>query len=182
MLDGKAIRSQKLRYILLNKPAGTVTTLKDPEGRKTVKDLVDIPQRVVPVGRLDYNTTGALLLTNDGELANKLMHPRYGVEKTYEAEVEGTVTSEILNKLSIGIKLEDGKTAPARARKLSDNKVELIIHEGRNHQVRRMLEAVNLPVKRLHRSSYGPIVLNDLEPGQWRELQPAEIKTLIGSG
>ncbi|MEX1995202.1 MAG: pseudouridine synthase [Candidatus Saccharimonadales bacterium] len=182
LLDGKAIKLQKFRHILLNKPTGTVTTLKDPEGRRTVKDLVDIPERVVPIGRLDYNTTGVLLLTNDGEMANKLMHPRYGVEKVYEAEVEGTITSEILNKLSIGVRLEDGVTAPAKARQLTESRVELIVHEGRNHQVRRMLESVGLPVKKLHRSRYGPILLGGLKPGQWRNLEAVEIKNLTDNG
>jgi len=177
-LNGRRVSSQKLRYILLYKPEGYITTLKDPENRVKVTDLVKIDERVVPVGRLDFNTTGALLLTNDGELTNKLMHPSFEVDKVYEAEVEGAVTDEILNKLSIGLKLKDGRTAPAKARKLSDNKIELTIHEGRSHQVKRMLEAVGLPVKKLHRPKYGPLSLEGLKLGQWRDLSEPELKLL----
>jgi 23S rRNA pseudouridine2605 synthase len=177
-VNGRRVSTQNLRYILLYKPAGYVTTLKDPENRVKVTDLVKIDERVVPVGRLDFNTTGALLLTNDGELTNKLMHPSFEVDKVYEAEVDGTITDEILNKLSIGVDLEDGKTAPAKAVKLADNKIELTIHEGRNRQVRRMLEAVGLPVKKLHRSKYGPLNLDGLKPGRWRELTEKELQSL----
>jgi 23S rRNA pseudouridine2605 synthase len=177
-VNGRRVSTQNLRYILLYKPAGYVTTLKDPENRVKVTDLVKIDERVVPVGRLDFNTTGALLLTNDGELTNKLMHPSFEVDKVYEAEVDGTITDEILNKLSIGVDLEDGKTAPAKATKLAGNKIELTIHEGRNRQVRRMLEAVGLPVKKLHRSKYGPLDLDGLKPGRWRELTEKELQSL----
>lgn len=177
-LDGKKVEIQQLRYILLYKPAGYVTTLKDEKSRRKVIDLVKIDERVVPVGRLDYDTTGVLLLTNDGELAHKLMHPSFEINKIYEAGVEGTITAEILNKLSNGVELEDGKTAPAKARKLSDNRIELIIHEGRNHQVKRMLAAVGLPVAKLHRSGYGPLTLAGLKPGQWRNLTDQEVKQL----
>lgn len=177
-VNGRRVSSQRLRYILLYKPAGYITTLKDPENRVKVTDLIKIDERVVPVGRLDFNTTGALLLTNDGELANKLMHPSREVDKVYEAEVEGTITDEILNRLSIGVKLEDGKTAPAKAKKLADNTVELTIHEGRQHQVKRMLAAVGLDVKKLHRSKYGPLGLDGLKPGRWRELSANELKLL----
>lgn len=177
-VNGRRVSAQKMRYILLYKPAGYITTLKDPENRVKVTDLVKIDERVVPVGRLDFNTTGALLLTNDGELTNKLMHPGFEVDKVYEATVEGEITEEILNKLSIGVELEDGGTAPAKTRKLSDNKIELTIHEGRNHQVKRMLAAVGLPVKKLHRSKYGPLTLDGLKPGQWRDLAESEIKLL----
>ena len=177
-IDGKKISSQKLRYILLYKPDRTITTLSDPEDRPKVTDLIDINERVVPVGRLDFDTTGVLLLTNDGELAHKLMHPSFEIDKVYEAKVQGTITPEILNKLSIGINLEDGRTAPAKARKLADNKIELTIHEGRNHQVKRMLEAVGLPVKRLNRPKYGPLTTEGLKPGQWRELTAREVEML----
>ena len=177
-VNGRRVSSQRLRYILLYKPAGYITTLKDPENRVKVTDLIKIDERVVPVGRLDFNTTGALLLTNDGELANKLMHPSREVDKVYEAEVEGTISEEILNRLSIGVKLEDGKTAPAKAKKLADNTVELTIHEGRQHQVKRMLAAVGLDVKKLHRSKYGPLGLDGLKPGRWRELSANELKLL----
>jgi 23S rRNA pseudouridine2605 synthase len=178
-VNGRRISAQKKRYILLYKPAGYITTLKDPENRVKVTDLVKIDERVVPVGRLDFNTTGALLLTNDGDLANRLMHPSFKVDKVYEATVEGDVTDEILNKLSIGVMLEDGKSAPAKVRKLDDNKIEVIIHEGRNHQVRRMLAAVGLPVKKLHRSKYGSLTVDGLKPGQWRDLAEPEVKRLI---
>jgi len=177
-VNGRRVGSQKLRYILLNKPAGYITTLKDPENRVKITDLVKIDERVVPVGRLDFNTTGALLLTNDGELANKLMHPSFEIDKVYEAEVEGNITEEILNMLSNGVNLEDGKTAPAKVQKLADNKIELTIHEGRNHQVKRMLAAVGLSVKKLHRSKYGSLTVEGLKPGQWRDLTPAEISSL----
>lgn len=177
-VNGRRISTQNLRYILLYKPAGYITTLKDPENRVKVTDLVKINERVVPAGRLDFNTTGALLLTNDGELANRLMHPSFKVNKVYEAEVDGTITDEILNMLSIGVDLEDGKTAPAKARKLADDKIELIIHEGRNHQVKRMLAATGLRVKKLHRSRYGPLELRGLKPGQWRDLSQEELKLL----
>jgi 23S rRNA pseudouridine2605 synthase len=180
-LDGKLVQSQQLRYILLNKPVGTVTTLDDPQGRKKVTDLVDITERVVPVGRLDYNTTGVLLLTNDGELAHKLMHPSFKIDKVYEAQVAGNITQEILNKLSNGMELEDGATAPAKVRKLADNKIELVIHEGRKHQVKRTLTAVGLDTLKLHRSRYAGLTVGDLKPGQWRDLSPAEIQFLKSS-
>lgn len=177
-LDGKPISVQPLRYILLNKPRNTVTTLSDPEGRPTVVEVIDIKERIVPVGRLDTNTTGALLLTNDGELAHKLMHPSFDVDKIYEATVDGKVTDEKILQIKRGIKLEDGLSAPAKARKLADDKVELTIHEGRKHQVKRMLSAIDLPVKKLHRTQYGPLVLGGLKAGQWRELSDQELKQL----
>lgn len=177
-VDGKPVRSQNLRYILMNKPAHVVTTLKDEEGRPTVIDLLKVHDRVVPAGRLDVNTTGALLLTNDGELANKLMHPSFKVDKVYEAEVQGDITSKMLDLLSNPIQLDDGPTAPAKARKLADNKIELTIHEGRKHQVKRMLAAVGLSVKELHRSKYGPLDLASLKPGQWQELTKDEVAQL----
>src|SRR5216683_3345437 len=130
-VDGQQVTPQLLRYVLLHKPAGTVTTARDPQGRPTVVELVDeIPERVVPVGRLDADTTGALLLTNDGALAHRLAHPRYGVEKTYVAEVDGEPTNEVLKQLRAGIELDDGPTAPAKARLLGRNRIELTIHEG----------------------------------------------------
>ncbi len=177
-VNGRRVSSQSLRYILLYKPEGYITTLKDPENRVKVTDLVKIDERVVPVGRLDFNTTGALLLTNDGELTNMLTHPSFEVDKVYEAQVEGTITPKILDLLSIGVKLEDGKTAPARAVKLSDNKIELTIHEGRNHQVKRMMTAVGLEVKKLHRSKYGPLTLDGLKPARWRDLTDEEVNNL----
>jgi 23S rRNA pseudouridine2605 synthase len=177
-VNGRRISAQKARYILLYKPSGYITTLKDPENRVKVTDLVKIDERVVPVGRLDFNTTGALLMTNDGQLANQLMHPRHNIAKVYTAEVEGIIEDEILSRLAEGIELEDGKTAPAKARKLDDNKIEITIHEGRKHQVKRMLAAVGLPVKKLHRSSYAGLELKGLKPGQWRELSEKEIELI----
>lgn len=177
-VDGQQVKLRKSRYILLYKPASYVSTLKDPHGRPKLTDLVKIPERVVPVGRLDFDTTGLILLTNDGKLAHKLMHPSFKVDKVYQATVKGIVTAEILDLLSNSIPLEDGPTAPGRARKLADNKVELTIHEGRKHQVKRMLAAVGLPVESLHRSKYGPLSLGDLKPGQWRDLSEDEVQKL----
>jgi 23S rRNA pseudouridine2605 synthase len=134
--------------------------------------------RVVPVGRLDADTTGALLLTNDGRLAHRLAHPRFGVEKTYVAEVEGDPDEDALRRLREGIELEDGRTAPARARRLGRGRVELVLHEGRKRQVKRMLAAVGLPVARLHRSAYAGLTLEGLEPGACRELEPFEVDRL----
>ena len=177
-VDGKTVIAQRLAYVLLHKPAGTVTTARDPQGRSTVIELVDLPERVVPVGRLDADTTGALLLTNDGPLAHRLAHPRYGVEKVYEVEVEGRPGKSALRALAAGVELDDGRTAPARARLLGTLTIELTLHEGRRHQVKRMCEAVGLPVRRLHRSRYAGLTLEGLEPGRWRELEPSEVKRL----
>jgi pseudouridine synthase len=177
-LDGEPLAKQRLAYVLLHKPRGVVTTARDPQGRRTVVDLVGHAARVVPVGRLDVDTTGALLLTNDGPLAHRLAHPRYGVEKVYVAEVEGEPSDETLRRLAEGVELEDGPTAPARVRRLGRGRVELTLHEGRNRQVRRMLEAVGHPVTRLHRSVYAGLTLDGLAPGRWRELEPAEVEQL----
>jgi len=177
-VDGQDVMRQRLTYVLLHKPRGVVTTVSDPQRRPTVVSLVDVPERVVPVGRLDVNTTGALLLTNDGELAHRLAHPRYGVEKTYVAEVKGTPPDETLRALETGVELDDGPTAPARARLLGPSRVELTIHEGRTHQVKRMLEAVGHPVRRLHRSAYAGLSADDLAPGAWRELSAPELARL----
>jgi 23S rRNA pseudouridine2605 synthase len=177
-LDGESLAKQRLAYVLLHKPAGVVTTASDPQGRPTVVGLVEHPSRVVPVGRLDADTTGALLLTNDGELAHRLAHPRYEVDKVYVAELNGTLTEVQLRELAEGVELDDGRTAPARVRRLGDRTVEIVIHEGRNRQVRRMIEAVGRRVVRLHRSVYGPLTLEGLEPGAWRELEPFEVERL----
>lgn len=177
-VDGEEVRPQRLAYVLLHKPAGVVTTASDPQGRQTVVDLVDPDVRVVPVGRLDVETTGALLLTNDGDLAHRLAHPKYEVEKVYDAEVEGEPSDEALLRLVEGIELEDGHTAPARVRRLGPSRVELAIHEGRNRQVKRMLEAVGHPVNRLHRSRYAGLTVDGLEPGEWRELSGDEVAAL----
>jgi 23S rRNA pseudouridine2605 synthase len=179
-VDGERVTAQALTYVLLHKPAGTVATARDPQGRPTVVDLVDLPERVVPVGRLDADTTGALLLTNDGPLAHRLAHPSYGVEKVYEVEVEGRPGAEELRALAQGVELDDGVTAPAHARRLAASRIELVLHEGRNRQVKRMLEAVGYPVRRLHRSAYAGLTLEGLEPGEWRELEPSEVTRLKG--
>ena len=177
-VDGQPVERQRLRYVLLHKPPGVLTTASDPHGRPTVVELVPGEPRVVPVGRLDADTTGALLLTNDGPLAHRLAHPRYGVEKTYVAEIEGDAEEEALERLRDGIELDDGSTAPARARRLGCGRVELVLHEGRKHQVKRMLAAVGLPVTALHRSVYAGLTLEGLEPGRWRELEPLEVEQL----
>jgi len=177
-VDGRPAELQPRAYVLLHKPAGVVTTARDPRGRRTVVDLVDHASRVVPVGRLDLDTTGALLLTNDGELAHMLAHPRYEVEKVYEAEVEGDPSDEALQDLRRGVELDDGLTAPAQARRLGPGRVELVLHEGRKHQVKRMLAAVGYPVTSLHRSRYAGLTLEGLEPGAWRELEPSEVTRL----
>lgn len=177
-VDGELVALQKLTYLLLHKPAGVVTTARDPQGRPTVVELVPAEPRVVPVGRLDADTTGALILTNDGQLAHRLAHPRYGVEKTYVAEVEGEPTDATVRALADGIELDDGRTAPARVRRLAPSEIELVIHEGRNRQVRRMLESVGHPVTRLHRSAYAGLTLEGLDRGAWRALEPAEVELL----
>ena len=178
LLDERPLAKQKLAYVLLHKPGGTVTTARDPQGRPTVVELVQHQARVVPVGRLDTNTTGAILLTNDGELAHRLAHPRYEIDKVYEAQVEGEPSDETLRLLEQGVELEDGTTAPAQARRVGPRHVELTIHEGRTHQVKRMLAAVGHPVTRLHRSRYAGLTVAGLDPGRWRELTPAEVEDL----
>jgi 23S rRNA pseudouridine2605 synthase len=177
-VDGGEVARQRLAYVLLHKPAGVVTTARDPQGRPTVVGLVPHEPRVVPVGRLDVDTTGVLLLTNDGQLAHRLAHPRYGVEKTYVAEVERDPDEDALRRLREGIELEDGWTAPAGARRLGPGRVELVLHEGRMHQVKRMLSAVGYPVTRLHRSAYAGLTLEGLEPARWRELDADEVDQL----
>jgi pseudouridine synthase len=177
-VDGRAVAAQQLAYVLLHKPAGVVTTARDPQRRPTVVQLVDHEARVVPVGRLDADTTGALLLTNDGELAYRLSHPRYGVDKVYEAELDGDLSPEALRRLREGIELDDGLTAPAQARRLGRARVELVLHEGRKHQVKRMLEAVGHRVVRLHRPRYAGLDLSRLAPGEWRELTRDEVRGL----
>jgi pseudouridine synthase len=181
-VDGEPVAEQALAYVLLNKPAGVVTTASDPQGRPTVVSLVEHASQVVPVGRLDLETTGALLLTNDGPLAHRLAHPRYGVEKVYEVETWKQPTDGILRKLADGVQLEDGRTAPARVRRLSGARFELVLHEGRNRQVRRMVEAVGHRVRHLHRSVYAGLELGGLRAGEWRELTAPEVEQLRRSG
>jgi 23S rRNA pseudouridine2605 synthase len=177
-VDGLRVSPQPLAYVLLHKPPGVVTTARDTHGRPTVVDLVQHDARVVPVGRLDADTTGALLLTNDGPLAHRLAHPRYGVPKVYEVEVEGVPGQHALEELRGGVELEDGRTSPAEVRALGAGRIELTLHEGRKHQVKRMCESVGHPVRRLHRSWYAGLGVEGLEPGEWRELTADEVREL----
>lgn len=185
-VDGKRVQlPEKHTYILLHKPAGVVTTRRDAHAARTVIDLLQgVSAPVFPVGRLDADTTGALLLTDDGELAYRLMHPRYGVPKTYLAEVRGEVGEEALRRLREGVQLEDGMTAPAqvqRVRYTDERKTTLLrltIHEGRKRQVKRMCQAVGHPVVRLHRERFGPLVLRNLPAGAWRHLTEEEVTAL----
>lgn len=167
-----------LVHYLLNKPVGVVTTASDPQGRPTVVDLVPGEPRVYPVGRLDVETEGLLLLTNDGDLAHRLAHPSHGVEKEYLAEVAGTVGGGALHRLRDGVELEDGITAPAKVSQPEPGVLRITIHEGRNRQVRRMCEAVGHPVTRLVRVRIGPLRDAQLRPGDWRALELDEIKAL----
>jgi 23S rRNA pseudouridine2605 synthase len=181
-VDGRRVERQPLRYVLLNKPAGVLTTADDPQGRPTVVDLAPRETRVVPVGRLDVDTTGALLLTNDGELANRLAHPSFGVAKVYDVEIDGSPSPDALEALRRGVVLEDGRTAPAEARIVRRGtrvtRIELTLHEGRKHQVKRMCEAVGHSVRHLHRRRYAGLRLVGLEPGQWRDLTDDEVAGL----
>ncbi len=183
-VDGRLLQdAPRLRYILLNKPTGYICSAADEKGRRTVLDLLDgVEERVFPVGRLDYDTSGLLLLTNDGELTNRLLHPSHQVEKTYLALVEKEPDRQGLEHLRRGVLLEDGLTAPAEVRcrrsRGGEIWVELTIHEGRNRQVRRMLAAVGCPVLRLKRIRLAGLELAGLQPGRWRELTPEETARL----
>jgi pseudouridine synthase len=174
---------EQLIYILLYKPAGFLSTVHDPQKRRTVMDLIHgVRQRVYPVGRLDYDTSGLILLTNDGELANDLIHPSREVEKTYRALVKGIPTGKCLGELAKGIMLEDGKTAPAqvKVKKIINGNalVDITIHEGRNRQVRRMFQRVGNPVIRLKRIAFGPLKIGRMKPGEWRYLTDREVEIL----
>jgi 23S rRNA pseudouridine2605 synthase len=178
-VDGVAIGVRPdLVHLLLHKPAGVVTTAKDPQGRRTVVDLVPDEPRVYPVGRLDADTEGLLVLTNNGELTHRLTHPSFGVEKEYLAEVEGDPSPSAVRALRTGIDLEDGPTAPAKVSRPAPGMLRITIHEGRNRQVRRMCEAVGHPVVRLVRTRIGPIRDTRLKPGEWRPLTTAEVRAL----
>jgi len=185
-VDGRKVAApaSAREYILLHKPAGFVTTLQDPYGRPTVRELLkDIAIRVYPVGRLDMDTSGLLLMTNDGGLANRLTHPSYGVEKEYLARIRGLPPLSVLSGLERGVELEDGLTAPAKVRLIKGGKqnsvLALTIREGRNRQVRRMLEVVGHPVTRLKRVRYGPLTLAGLSEGEWRHLEIGEVAELF---
>ncbi|MBR4153498.1 MAG: rRNA pseudouridine synthase [Selenomonadaceae bacterium] len=183
-VDGKplTICAEKI-YILINKPRGYVSTAKDERGRKTVLELLGenfSDKRVYPVGRLDLNSEGLLILTNDGDLTNYLIHPRFEIKKTYRAKISGSITEEKLDKLRAGIELDDGLTAPAEVYLLGENLVEITIHEGRNRQVRRMLAAVGCDVKRLRRIKFANLTLEGVEVGKYRELTADEVAQLKG--
>ncbi|WP_283598312.1 pseudouridine synthase [Ligilactobacillus saerimneri] len=186
LVDGQLIEREQKVYILFYKPRGVISAAKDDKGRKVVTDFFkDIyQQRLYPVGRLDYDTSGLLLMTNDGDLANKLMHPRYKVNKTYVAKVAGIPTNDELEKLRHGIIIDGRKTAPAKSKVLSTDMkkqtaiVSLTIHEGRNHQVKKMLQAIGHPVKKLKRETYGFLTLKGLTSGEYRELKHDEIELL----
>jgi 23S rRNA pseudouridine2605 synthase len=182
-LDGRAVSVAGERVVYaLNKPAGVVSTARDPQGRPTVVTLVPQTERLYPVGRLDIDTTGLILLTNQGELAHRLTHPRFEVEKTYRVVVGGPALEErALRALREGVELEDGRTSPARVRRVSADTVEITIHEGRKRQVKRMCEAVGHPVKRLERIRFGPLELGDLPRGRWRKLSEAEVRELMAA-
>ncbi len=170
-----------LVYYLLNKPAGVVTTASDPGRRRTVLDLVPATPRVFSVGRLDYDTEGLLVLTNDGELAHRLAHPSHGVAKEYLVEVEGTPGPGALRRLREGVELDDGWTASAVVRQVAPGALRIVVHEGRNRQVRRMLEAVGHPARRLVRTRIGPVSDTALAPGRWRPLSGEEVGALYAA-
>ncbi|MBI5115809.1 rRNA pseudouridine synthase [Candidatus Poribacteria bacterium] len=183
-LDGKRVQIEKKFYVLLNKPRGYLSSVGDARGRRTVSELVaDIPARLYPVGRLDMDTDGVLLMTNDGELCHRLTHPRFEVEKTYHAEVEGTPSREAMEDLQRGVVIDGVRTSPARARILRSSEdrslLEITVHEGRKRQVKRMCETVGHPVARLTRVRFGDIGLGSLEPGQHRLLSDAEVAGLL---
>lgn len=185
-VDGERVNIGRAHeYVLLNKPSSVVTTTKDPEGRRTVMDLVKTRRRVFPVGRLDADTVGLLLLTSNGELANRLIHPRYEVPRTYVAEVKGEPTTREIGSLVAGIRLEDGVAIAKRARILERAKgktqVEVVMGEGRKHEVRRMFEAIGYPIKSLVRTRFGALSLGDLRAGKSRPLTPVEVGRLLKS-
>ncbi|MDW5598056.1 pseudouridine synthase [Conexibacter stalactiti] len=178
--DGERVRGEEQRVVYaLHKPPGVVSTAADTHGRRTVIELVPQGRRLYPVGRLDAESTGLILLTNDGELANRLTHPRFEVPKTYRATVKGpSITERTLRQLREGVRLEDGVTAPARVQRLSAHVMEITIHEGKKRQVRRMCEAVGNPVRALQRVQFGPLRLGELQPGRSRRLTAREVREL----
>lgn len=179
-VDGTEVTTARERVVYaVNKPAGVVSTASDPQRRPTVVALVESPERLYPVGRLDIDTTGLILLTNDGELANRLTHPRFEVPKTYRARVaRPPVSDRALRALRAGVTLDDGPTAPARVRRVEPDLLEITIHEGRNRQIKRMCDHVGHPVRRLERIAFGSLRLGDLRPGRSRRLSASEIAAL----
>jgi len=185
-VDGRRIKTDiTKRYIALYKPKGYVTTRKDPEGRRTVMDLIDDSHYIYPVGRLDYDTEGLVLMTSDGDLAARLMHPRHEVDKEYEVIVLGVPDARAIEKLKKGVYIEGGRTSPAKVHvgttvkgARPTTRLNITIHEGRNRQIRKMCSTVGLPVRDLRRVRMGPITLGRLKPGQWRDLTPQEIRAL----
>ncbi len=178
--NGKKVKKEEKKvYILLNKPIGYVTTVKDEYDRKKVTDLVNVKERVVPVGRLDINTTGALLFSNDGEFIYHITHPKHEIEKTYIVQVKGSVSQNEIEKLQKGIKIENYVTKPAKVKLINSNEntseLEIIIHEGKNRQVRKMMKAIQKEVIKLHRSKIGKLNVKDLKMGTWRYLKPHEV-------
>jgi 23S rRNA pseudouridine2605 synthase len=185
-VDGRIVRPAATRtYVVLHKPSGVMTTMRDPEGRRTVADVVrraGVKARVLPVGRLDYDTSGVLLLTDDGEAANVLTHPRFGVDKMYRATVRGRLEPEAIAKILHGVRLDEGRAAPAQLRVVAVRRdvslVDITLHEGRNRQVRRMFEVVDHPVVALVRLRFGPISLGELVPGAVRPVTARELSAL----
>jgi 23S rRNA pseudouridine2605 synthase len=177
-VDGRPVSPEPREVWVLNKPAGVTSTAREPGRRRAVTDLIDSPRRLYPVGRLDADSTGLIVLTNDGELANRLTHPRYEVPRTYRARLRRPPTDADVRRLRQGVELEDGPTAPARVRRVSPRVLELTIREGRNRQVRRMAEAVGNEVVELRRTAFGPLRLGDLAEGQARRLRTAELRRL----
>ncbi len=177
-VDGKQVQPQSYNvYILFNKPKGVITTAKDELGRQSVLDIVKVKERVFPVGRLDRNSEGLLLLTNDGDLAHRLLHPSFNVTKTYHVKLDRPFEEDDFEKLESGVELDDGVTAPCRAQYFRDepNYIEIILHEGKKHIVRRMFGALGYDVRALKRTQFGPLRLTNLKRGQWRKLSPSEL-------
>jgi len=184
-VDGRRLAIESKLYLLLNKPTGYVTTMRDPQGRPKVSDLVkSIPERVYPVGRLDFDTEGALILTNDGDFADRILHPRNEITRTYQARVKGHPVRRMIEKLRRGVEIEGRRTWPAKVRKLSvtsaESTWEVIIHEGRKRQVRLMFDAIGHPVFHLRRVAYGGLKLGSLPPGKFRILNRADLAAIEG--
>jgi len=177
-VDGSLVAVEAREVWVVNKPAGVVSTAREPGGRTAVVELVDSPARLYPVGRLDVDSTGLLLLTNDGELANRLTHPRYEVAKAYRVELRRPLSEADLARLASGVELDDGPTAPAEVRRRGEREIEIVLREGRNRQVRRMAEAIGNRVVALRRVRFGPVVLGGLEEGEARRLSEQEIAQL----